>query len=250
MDPYLEHPTVWHDFHERFCPALAEILTSSVRPHYIVKIDEHVYIHELDETERALLGRGDVTVGRGTRWREQQPDNAAVQTLPAPSRVGLPAVDTERISFVEIRDRESMRLVTVIELLSPTNKQRGPDREQYLAKRALLLQSTAHFVELDLLRGEPRLPLENLPSCDYYAVVSRYEDRPTADLWPLFLRDRLPLIPIPLSAPHPDAQVDLQAILDRVYEGAGYEDYIYRNDPEPPLPEDDMQWARAILAST
>ena len=41
--------------------------------------------------------------------------------------------------------------MTVIELLSPTNKYAGPHREQYLGKRKELLQSR-HLVELDLLR--------------------------------------------------------------------------------------------------
>ena len=64
MNPYLEQDTVWLDFHERFCAVVAELLTSQVRPYYIVKIDEQVYIHELPAESRNLLGRGDVAVIR------------------------------------------------------------------------------------------------------------------------------------------------------------------------------------------
>ena len=61
----------------------------------------------------------------------------------------------------------------MIELLSPANKQPGSDREQYIHKRRQLLCSQTHLVELDLLRGGPRMPVEELPACDYYALVSR-----------------------------------------------------------------------------
>jgi hypothetical protein len=239
MNPYLEQETVWHDFHERFCPMAAELLALQVRPHYIVKIDEHVYIHELPDASRTLIGRGDVTLAQ----RGEHPA-AASATPAAPSRVRLPAVDMERLSYLEIRDRQDMRLVTIIELLSPSNKQPGPDREQYVAKRSQLLHSAVHFVELDLLRGGPRMPMENLPPCHYYALVSRMDERPHAGVWPIPLPDPLPVIPIPLVAPHPDARLDLKQVLDRVYDAAGYEDYIYQGQPRPPLAAEQAQWAR------
>jgi len=62
------------------------------------------------------------------------------------------SVDVERHTFLEIRDCDNRQLVTVLELLSPSNKRPGPDREQYLAKRQQLLASSVHLVELDLLR--------------------------------------------------------------------------------------------------
>src|SRR5690606_15154439 len=117
-------------------------------------------------------------------------------------------------------------VITVIELLSPSNKNSGADRGQYLGKRERVLESPSHLVEIDLLRGS-RLPIKGLPDCDYYVMVSRAEMRPKVELWPFRLRDPLPKIPIPLRAPDPDAILDLKAVLDRVYDGAGYEDYVY-----------------------
>ena len=110
MNPYLEQASVWHDFHERFCPAIAEALTAQVRPDYFVKIDEHVFIHELPDEPRSLLGRGDVTVASR---RDRSAHEAGVATLSAPLQVQLPTVDSESLSFLEIRDRNSSRLVTV-----------------------------------------------------------------------------------------------------------------------------------------
>lgn len=109
-----------------------------------------------------------------------------------------PVVEIERESFVEIRDRRTRELITVIELLSPANKKPGPDREQYLAKRRQVLASPVHFVEIDLLRGGVRMPLEDFIECDYYAMVSRAEERPRAGVWAVSLADRLPEIPVPL----------------------------------------------------
>ncbi len=244
MNPYLEQDHVWHDFHERFCPAVAELLTPQVRPGYVARIDEHVYIHELPAEPRRLAGRADVAVAQTVATSGVQ-TTAAV--LEPPTRVQLPAIDIERLAFVEIRDRLDRRVITVIELLSPTNKYAGPDREQHLMKRGQLLASGTHFVEIDLLRGGPRLPLVGLPQCDYYALVSRAEQRPEADVYAVRLRQRLPVIPIPLRAPHPAAQLDLQALLHRIYDAAGYEDDIYTGEPQPGLSRDDAAWARQLL---
>ena len=244
MNPYLEHRTVWHDFHEAFLPAMREALSQQVRPNFFIRIDEHVYIHELSADERLLVGRGDVTV-----HQIGQPQIVSdVATVEAPSKVRLPAVDIEQVSFLEIVDREEQRVVTVIELLSPSNKRPGPDREQYIAKRSELLRNWVNFVELDLLRGGPRMPMELLPECDYCALVSRWRERPDAGVWPIRLREPLPTIPIPLEPPFPDAMLDLQAVLHRVYDAAGYEDYVYRTQPEPPLPAVDDEWARGFVA--
>jgi hypothetical protein len=130
-------------------------------------------------------------------------------------------------------------------LLSPSNK--TSDREQYLAKRRQFLASQVHLVELDLVRGGPRLPLQNLPKCDYYAIVSRAEERPRVGLWPLRLRDRLPVIPIPLRSHEPEARLDLQEVLHLVYDAAAYEDYIYKGEPEPRLRPADAKWARQFV---
>jgi hypothetical protein len=152
-----------------------------------------------------------------------------------------------RHSSLEIRDRRNRRAVTVIELLSPTNKTPGPDRDDYLRKRNVLLIERIHFVEIDLRRGGERPGPPTLPPCDYYALVSRYEDRPKLGVWPLSLRDRLPVIPIPLTAPDPDVLLDLQAVLDRAYDAADYGKYIYGETPEPPLTEEHLAWAQKYL---
>jgi hypothetical protein len=77
--------------------------------------------------------------------------------------------------------------------------------------------------------------------------VSRFERRPKAGFWPIGLRDRLPEIPIPLRHGDADARLDLQQVLHRIYDAAGYEYHIYTGPPEPPLSADDAAWAHQFL---
>ena len=168
----------------------------------------------------------------------------------APSSVGMPpAVDLERVPYLEVRDRDSGFVVTVVELLSPSNKYAGPDREQYIDKQTRLLRSMTNLVEIDLLRGGPRLPWSEMPACDYYALVSRTTDRSRADFWPVRLRDRLPVVPVPLREGEPEPTLDLQAVLHRVYEASGYQYSIYSKPPEPRLAPTDDAWAAVLVPS-
>ena len=196
------------------------------------------------ETPRRLVERADLAEG---------PIGGAgavagrIGLVEAPTTVGLPDVDLERLASIKVRDRQGRELVTAVELLSPSNKRRGPDRSQYLAKRRQLLAGSAHLVEIDLLRGGEPMPAEGRPDCDYSATVSRAEDRPRAGFWPIQLRDPLPTISAPVRLGEPDARLDLQALLTRTYDGAGYRHYIYESDPDPPLGSTADTWARAIL---
>lgn len=246
MNPYLEHEFAWKDFHARSVPVIAELIAAQVGDAYDVMVDEHLYIHEPPAAERRRLGRADASVAVGEDARP--PRTTAAAALPAPATaVFSPPIDVETVPYVAVRDREGTQIVTVIELLSPANKRGGGDREQYLYKRKEVLLSSAHFVEIDLLRGGPRLPADNLPPCDYYAAVSRVEDRPKVGVWPVWLRERLPKIPIPLTSPDPDAALDLQVMLDLVYDRARYGQKLYRRPIVPPLAAADAEWAKQFV---
>jgi hypothetical protein len=245
MNPYLEQDDVWQDFHDRLIPALSDAIAPQVSPQFVVKIEEHLFIHEPAADQRFRVGNADVSVAQ--RPGATSPMRGSQAVLNAPARIVLPAVEFERQPFLEIRDRQSRQLVAVIEVLSPSNKRPGPDRDQYVGKRANLLRSTAHLVEIDLLRAGPRFPLEQAPACDYYVMVSRAEERPAAGFWPLGLREPLPVVPVPLRPPWPDARLELQAILHTVYDRAYYKDYIYAGAPQPALGAADAAWAAALV---
>jgi hypothetical protein len=245
MNPYLEQADVWPDFHTRFLTALADAIGRQVHPRYFTRIEEQVYLHERSADERLALGRPDLSV---------LPNPVATATSAttsslAPVIVQMPeAVDEIRVRSLEIRDRNDRQVVTLIELLSPSNKYAGPDREQYRTKIRRVLQSPCHVVELDFLRGGPRMPWIGMPTCDYYALVSRASQRPNVGFWPIRLREALPTIPIPLRENDTEPQVDLQSILHNVYDSAGYEFSIYQGSPEPLLSASDAAWASGLLA--
>jgi Protein of unknown function (DUF4058) len=245
MNPYVEQDAFWQDFHLEFLPAIRERLVAQVRPKYIVMLDEHVYVQELPPVPRRLVGRADVSLAAPPKRRAKE--TAGVGVLEAPTQVHIPVQDVRRVPFLEVRDRLGRELITVLEFLSPANKRGGADREQYMAKREQLLKSAVHFVEIDLLRGGRRMPLENRPKCEYSVLVSRAEDRPWAGFWPIRLRQRLPIIPIPLLRADHDARIDLQEILHHVYDAAGYEDFIYAGRPDPQLTSKDATWARTFV---
>lgn len=224
MNPYLEQNDTWEDFHHEFLSRARAQLEAQVGPAYYVKVEVRLYIHELSAQERRYFGRADVAV-----------------TSP------MPAVEFARESWLEVRDRRDRRVMTAIELLSPGNKDRADHREAYLAKRNEILAGNIHLVEIDLLRGGERPSIPLLPKCDYYALVSRCEHRPSMSFWPISLRQRLPVIAVPLSGDDPNAQLDLQQALDEAYDAARYGKYIYAEEPQPPLPSADAEWARQFV---
>ncbi len=244
MNPFLEQNDTWEDFHLHFITHAQEALSPVVGPNYIVKIEVRLILHELSADERRFFGRADVGI-------TGPPPQPAAQTTPsavaAPFRLTLPAVDAERVASLEIRDRRNRRVVTVLELLSPSNKNPGPDRDEYLVKRVRYLHQQTNVVEIDLRRGGARPQPPPLPPCDYYALVGRWQERPAVGFWPIALRDRLPVIPIPLTPPDADVTLDLQALLHRIYDAADYGKYIYTETPDPPLPDADQAWARQFV---
>lgn len=149
---------------------------------------------------------------------------------------------------IEIRDAARRRLVTAIEILSPTNK-RGDGRDEYLARRQRLLRGTAHLLEIDLLRQGNRVPMQReLPDQPYFIFLSRAEARPLTEVWPIALSEGLPTVPVPLLAGDPDVPLDLQDAFAEVYDTVHYERAIdYNQPPEVTLAEREARWAAETL---
>ena len=151
-------------------------------------------------------------------------------------------------SWVEIRDVAGRHLVTTIEILSPWNK-RGTGRAEYLEKRRKLLHSASHLIELDLLRRGRRLPMKDrLPPGSYFVFVSRAEQRPQVQVWPIALDHPLPSIPVPLLTGDADITLDLQSALQNVYDLGGFDLVLdYSKAPPVPLRDDQAAWVAERL---
>src|SRR5438552_11758420 len=160
MDPYLEHPAYWSDFHSRFINAWCEAIADALPPQYEATLGERVYLVEHDPEARKL-GFPDVAVTHDERLAassESAASAAATATL-EPVTIPLTILEGPRETYIEILHQPDRSLICVLELLSPANKEQ-PGRAEYLAKRSALLHQKVHLVELDLLLGGQRLPLE------------------------------------------------------------------------------------------
>lgn len=251
MDPFLESQE-WEDFHTRFNTVISDQLSPRVEPRYVVRVERRVYV-ESPPDEIPQLARADVAVLRPAGAVSATALAVESVTMLEPFEFELPMPQERREVYLVIRLRETMEVVTVLETLSPANKRSGGDgRREYLDKREAVLQSQAHLVELDLLRGGLRLPtVTPLPPAHYYAIVSRRGRRPKAAGYAWTLRDRLPTIPVPLKAADPDVPLDLQAAFSTVYDRARYQLSLnYAADLNPPLVEEDAEWCRRLLDAT
>jgi hypothetical protein len=154
-------------------------------------------------------------------------------------------------TFIEIYAEGAERLlVTCIEVLSPSNKRRGTEGwQEYERKRQALLLGRANFIEIDLLRGGDKLPmLDPWPDSPYSLLVCRAIDAPYCRVWPVPLRRRLPVIPVPLLDPEPDLALDLQPLLDSIYALGRYDERInYTGRLTPALSGADAAWVRDLL---
>jgi hypothetical protein len=246
MNPYLEQSDLWQDFHDRYVPALGDALAALVRPRFFVKIEEHLFVHDQRDDTEEYTGNADVSVGAPPGTGD---NGGGVGVIVSPMRVKVHVPELERQPYLAILDRQSRQVVTVVEVLRPTNKKSGALRRQFLYKRSQILSRWASYVEIDLLRGGSRMPLEPPPTCDYCVISSRYEDRPEVPFWPIGLREPLPPIPVPLPPPMDQVILDLQAVLHTVYDRAFYKDHIYGGKINPPLSPADAAWAAALISA-
>ena len=249
MDPYLEDPAFWPDFHQRFNTYWCDAVANTLPDNYEVRIEERVNLVEIPADTIKLI-RPDLAISQGHPLSNDPHKVSGVATL-EPVSIPLEYLDEEVESYLQILHRPDRTLVTVLELLSPTNKV-DPGRTDYLAKRSAILRQQVHLVELDLLRGGRRLPLKRpLPPGDHYAFVSRWEERPNCDVYAWSMRSPLPAIRIPLKRPDPDLVFDLAAVFDEAYTRGRYHRSLeYSKPPRVPVDPPDRDWIEARLAGS
>jgi len=250
MDPYLEHPALWPDVHNRIVAATGDVLSPVVAPRYHVALERRAYVLAPDEL--VFIGRPDVAVVHG--GGEQVAADVVATAAPMASgvlTVDVPMADEVEESYLEVREVRTGVLVTVVELLSPANKLHAEGRRQYEAKRLRVLGTLTNLVEIDLLRaGEPMPVSGPAVRSDYRILVSRGTQRPRALLHAFGLRDPIPTIPIPLLAGDPEPPLDLGAVVHGVYRRARLDLRLDCDAPPvPPLGEDEAAWARERVSA-
>lgn len=253
MDPYLESPRYWQDFHDSFITYAREALQPQLPPRYRARISERLV---LEASERVMIP--DLTV---VRHPVPHPPVAEARGVPTPVAVEAdePTIfaalmDDLREPYVEIIDRAGQRVVTAIELLSPINKRPGEGRNRYLQKQDEMLKSSTNLVEIDLLHeGEhtvvvPRSNLERHEPfyslvCVWRAASPRY-----CEVYFVRLQNRLPRLRIPLLPEDPDVVLDMPTVFTRCYDAARYDlDLDYAQPPPVALLPPDLAWSENRL---
>jgi hypothetical protein len=247
MDPYLEHPVLWTGAHTMLIVDMLDFLQPLLRPRYIGAIEERVVVEGVPR-ERIP----DLWVQRSKR----KPNGAVAMLEPdAPVVVTVAKLEIHQ-RYLQILDTLfDNRLVTVIELVSPTNKYEGAGRRSYLEKQHEVLDSKTHLVEIDLLRTGPHVlavpewVVKAHEPYHYLACVNRAKgSREEFDLYPRTLAQPLPKIAIPLAGDDDDVVLDVQTALERTYERGAYFDRLDYNSPcIPRLSKKDQAWANSLI---
>ena len=250
MNPYLENPGLWPGVHNRIIVQLSTFLSRRLRPEYSVSIQERVHI----SAEPAGNGLGGVRIPDAVVLSVSAEPGAELR-FPAPERsrdaiaVRLPATELLKERYIEVRRVDNRRVIAIIELLSLTNKD-GDGRLEYLAKRAAVLYSPAHLVEIDLLRAGRRMPVVgDVPDTHYRILVANARRRePVADMYAFGIRQAIPDFVMPLAGDAEGIAVNLNAVVGAVYADGGFDlDIDYGLDPEPPLSDGDRVWLDGLL---
>ena len=249
MDPFIERG-YWQTFHNRLITAVGDHLVPQVRPKYAVDIAQDIYLVRDDATTETRAP--DLTVIRdrpGERRPAGRESEGGVLTESRRIPGRIPIAHERQHWYLEVRDVNSREVLTAVEVLSPTNKIDRKGRKKYLRKRQDLIASGVNLVELDLLRAGRPLPVDaSVPAGHYVAIVCRVAEAPNVDVYPWSLRERLPVIPIPLGGEDADAIIDLQRAFDEAYDRVGFAERIrYREPLEPPLQGADQEWLDGIL---
>ncbi len=251
MDPFLEES--WRDVHSRLVMYAGDALQPHLPKGLKARVEERVFLEWPDSSSRPRYP--DVRIFEDSRATQRDRGPAVLEPA-VPLLVDFPIQEIEETQLQIIDALAGNRVVTCVEVLSPTNKEPGAGLASYQGKRDELLRGGASFVEIDLIRGGKyvlyRDPGMRDPSQrgTYHVCITRASRCfQQSEVYPIGLWERLPVIRIPLRESDDDALLDLQAVLEQAYERGLYEDIDYRQDLTPPLPPQDQARLDEILAS-
>lgn len=262
MDPFLERPEYFPDLHDSLITYLQEVLQPRLPEPYFAKKGRRVWL----EQEARRIGP-DVYVARDAGRTGSVPERAEVATVAETGAVAVvadpepdPVLEVEEI-YLEVYagPGEDKRLVTVVEILSPTNKTQGSQgRALYKKKQEEILEKGVHLIEIDLLRGGAhttavpwRALVRKRVRFDYHVCLHKFDQPKVFHVYPIGLQSRLPEIAVPLLPGDPTITVDLQAVFDRSYDSGPFRREVhYREEtPDPPLTPEQLAWARGRIES-
>ena len=254
MNPYLER--YWSSVHTSLVALISVELNGELPDDLVARPEEYIAIADKNGPYQSDVSIRDESwkLGLPPVWSLDQREGETIAVTDP--RVVVEANHEETLRWVEIRE-ESGKLITVIELLSPTNRKPGSGRNDYLRKRADYRDAGVSLVEIDLLRGGPLTVdvsedwvssvISEGQRVDYIICARRVWLPRRKELYPISLREKLPTIRIPLRETDPDVPLDLQSLLNRAFETGRYRQAAHQRPLDPPLSEEDQIWAAELL---
>jgi hypothetical protein len=243
MDPFME--LRWPDLHNSLTTYIRDQLQDQLPQDLVAQMTERVVMEVRDdeEPEGPTVTIPDVRVAEHPGGVAVASRSAANRETANPDgRIYQEMGDPEKEIYIEIVDALTRgKVITVIELISPTNKLWG--RDAYLAKRATYFEAKINLVEIDLTREGNRALLmpwsRKLPEPQpaYLACVHRLlgQKQPHIDYYLLPLELPLKPISIPLRPTDKDAVLDLQPLVELAYDRGRYAFTDYTAKLSPPL---------------
>ena len=219
VNPYVKNLAYWSSIYHWVITEIARLLNQKLAPKYVVVVEVRIY--ETSGEKSTVIGIPDNIITKSSENTIKSPEsNVAVATpslQPLIIEISLP--ETIKQGYLEVRKVGTGEVITVIEILSPINKNPGEGRRKYEKKRQNILSSYTNFVEIDLLRqGNSMITLDRDIDYDYCILVSPNHQRPQAELYAFKIQDMIPIFTLPLLPEDAKVTVDLQSILHQVYQ--------------------------------
>ena len=259
MNPYLERRDIWPDFHDGLIVQLRDILGPLLPDNYRIALHRRVEVQEpfgsalglnLIVPDALVTREPTVTPVGPTATAEAATAVAALPEEAGAVRVRMPR--EIRVAWLRVETVPDRELVTIVEVLSPTNKAPGRERLRYVRKREVIVASGANLVEIDLMRRWEPMPLEvPPPASDYRVLVCRGWERPDALLYPFWVKQAIPKFALPLL---PEDEVgpgvDLGSIINAMHHTARYAQVARYDEPppEPAFPPEAQEWVSGRVA--
>lgn len=210
MDPYLEDAQHWPAFQHQLVLAFYQALVPT-----------------LGERYRARLGTRHYTL--------EQVLFTSIQR------------EEHHEEYLEIRLRSDGRLVTLLDVVSPTNRTTPGGRAEYEHQRQAARGVGANLVEVDLvLQGTPLL--DEARTWDYGVAITRATSPDRHEVFTASLREALPRFKLPLGRNDRDLVVDLAILFHRAFEQGAFGGKIdYTQAPKTTLRDADREWVEALV---
>ncbi len=214
MNPYLEDDKIWPRFQHQLLLCLQQMILPGLMDRYRVRIGQRSYT-----AEQVLF-------------------------------TSVTRVDYQD-EALEVRQRTSGTLVTLVEVVSPANKTLPDGRRAYLDRRQGARAAGANVVEIDLvLQGQPTLSYsrQGLQEWDYAVTVTRGGKAERHEIYATTLPAKLRSFRLPLMADDRDTAVDLQAAVSRCCDQGDFvEEIDYARDPVTRLTDGNRAWLHKFL---